>query len=80
MREPEPILPAREEEEAHFPVELTLSLLLSLLFCSCDRITEDTPQYQGVIVLNMADVPLGALNFFLVACPLETRLPLRVSC
>ena len=23
------------------------------------RITEDTPQYQGVIVLNMADVPLG---------------------
>ena len=23
------------------------------------RITEDTPQYQGVVVLNMADVPLG---------------------
>jgi len=23
------------------------------------RITEDTPQYHGVIVLNMADVPLG---------------------
>ena len=23
------------------------------------RITEDTPQYQGVVVLSMADVPLG---------------------
>jgi 60S ribosome subunit biogenesis protein NIP7 len=23
------------------------------------RITEDTPQYCGVVVLNMADVPLG---------------------
>jgi 60S ribosome subunit biogenesis protein NIP7 len=23
------------------------------------RITENTPQYQGVVVLNMADVPLG---------------------
>lgn len=23
------------------------------------RITEDTPQYQGVVVLNMADMPLG---------------------
>lgn len=23
------------------------------------RITEDTPKYQGVILLNMADVPLG---------------------
>mmetsp|Transcript_4333 Transcript_4333/g.11241 ORF Transcript_4333/g.11241 Transcript_4333/m.11241 type:complete len:181 (+) Transcript_4333:86-628(+) len=23
------------------------------------RITEDTPQYQGVVVFNMADVPLG---------------------
>jgi 60S ribosome subunit biogenesis protein NIP7 len=23
------------------------------------RITEDTPQYQGVVILNMADVPLG---------------------
>ena len=23
------------------------------------RITEDTPQYHGVVVLNMADVPLG---------------------
>ena len=23
------------------------------------RITEDTPQYQGVVVMNMADVPLG---------------------
>lgn len=23
------------------------------------RITEDTPQYQGVVVLSMSDVPLG---------------------
>ena len=23
------------------------------------RITEDVPQYQGVVVMNMADVPLG---------------------
>jgi 60S ribosome subunit biogenesis protein NIP7 len=23
------------------------------------RITEDTPQYQGVVVYSMADVPLG---------------------
>lgn len=31
----------------------------NVLKAGLGRITEDTPQYQGVVVLNMADVPLG---------------------
>ena len=31
----------------------------NVLKAGLGRITEDTPQYQGVVILNMADVPLG---------------------
>ena len=31
----------------------------NVLKAGLGRITEDTPQYQGVIVLSMSDVPLG---------------------
>ena len=31
----------------------------NVLKAGLGRITEDTPQYQGVVVMNMADVPLG---------------------
>ena len=30
-----------------------------MLKAGLGRITEDTPQYQGVVVMNMSDVPLG---------------------
>mmetsp|Transcript_14735 Transcript_14735/g.25089 ORF Transcript_14735/g.25089 Transcript_14735/m.25089 type:complete len:116 (-) Transcript_14735:233-580(-) len=31
----------------------------NVLKAGLGRITEDTPQYQGVVILNMSDVPLG---------------------
>jgi 60S ribosome subunit biogenesis protein NIP7 len=31
----------------------------NVLKAGLGRITEDTPQYAGVVVMNMADVPLG---------------------
>lgn len=31
------------------------------------RITEDTPEHQGVVVYSMSDVPLASFFFFLVS-------------
>ena len=42
------------------------------------RITEDTPQYQGVVVLNMADVPLGFGKW--LGLGLGWRLGLGLKC
>ena len=52
-------------QHAQFKVWLKPSAEQSFLYgnhvlkAGLGRITEDTPQYQGVVVLSMADVPLG---------------------
>jgi len=39
------------------------------------RITENTPRYQGVIVLSMSDVPLvGIMSLFVIKYPPELKL------
>jgi len=43
------------------------------------RITEDTPEHQGVVVFNMADVPLVSLFFERCEKSLEPRLILEWS-
>ena len=52
-------------QHAQFRVWLKRSAEQSFLYgnhvvkAGLGRITEDTPQYHGVVVLNMSDVPLG---------------------
>ena len=52
-------------QHAQFRVWLKPSAEQSFLYgnhvvkAGLGRITEDTPQYHGVVVLNMSDVPLG---------------------
>ena len=36
------------------------------------RITENTPKYQGVVVLSMADVPLVS-TFYIINCSINSR-------
>ena len=37
------------------------------------RLTENTPQYQGVVVYNMGDVPLVYVNFFIKIVTVKFR-------
>lgn len=43
------------------------------------RMTEDTPEHQGVILYSMADVPLVCIAFVVLHCTLITDMACRAS-